>query len=81
MAVPHDTRATPYACADTGIVRQNHIYFSTSLPVSLHIIVSDLPTPAAALVTRSGLSQGFAQAGNRFPFPIGVENMLFGIML
>jgi hypothetical protein len=37
------------------------------------MILSDLPTPAEALVRRLGLCQGFAQAGNRFP--------LFGIML
>ena len=76
MAVPDDARATPYACADTGIVGQNHIYYSTSLPVScLRMMVSDPPTPAKAL------PQGFAQAGNRFPFPIGAEDMFFGIML
>ena len=35
------------------------------------MILSDLPSPAEA---------GFAKAGNRFPSPIGVEDMLFGIM-
>jgi hypothetical protein len=51
MAVPHDARATPYACADTGIIRQNHIYFSTSLPVSsLRMMVSEnrFPVPIDA---------------------------------
>jgi hypothetical protein len=35
------------------------------------MIFSDLPSPAEA---------GFAKAGNRFPSPIAVEDILFGIM-
>jgi hypothetical protein len=35
------------------------------------MIFFDLPSPAEA---------GFAKAENRFPSPIGVEDMLFGIM-
>jgi hypothetical protein len=37
------------------------------------MIFSDLPSPAEASSQMNELSQGFAQAGNRFP--------LFGIML
>jgi hypothetical protein len=59
MALPHDARATPYACAGTRVFRQKYTYFSTSVPFSFHMIISE----------------------NRFPFPIGVEDMLFGIML
>src|ERR1700752_5420076 len=44
------------------------------------MILSDLPAPAEASVRESGPCQGFAQAGNRCPSPIGVEDMLFGIM-
>jgi hypothetical protein len=44
------------------------------------MISSDLPTPAEALIHARGSCQGFAQAGNRYPSPIGVEDMLFGIM-
>jgi hypothetical protein len=44
------------------------------------MILSDLPTPAEALVYVTSLSQGFAQAGNRFPPRIVVRGMLFGIM-
>jgi len=44
------------------------------------MILSDLPTPAEASIHQIGRRQGFAQAGNRFPSPIGVEDMLFGIM-
>jgi hypothetical protein len=36
------------------------------------MILSDLPTPAAALILTTSMCQGFAQAGNRYP--------LFGIM-
>jgi hypothetical protein len=39
--------------------------------VVLRMILSDLPSPAEA---------GFAKAGNRFPSPIEVEDMLFRIM-
>jgi hypothetical protein len=39
----------------------------------LSMILSDLPSPAEALIHARGLCEGFAQAGNRFP--------LFGIML
>jgi hypothetical protein len=45
------------------------------------MILSDLPTPAEASVHTVRPCQGFAQAGNRYPSPIGVEDMLFGIML
>jgi hypothetical protein len=41
MAVPHDARATPYTCADTRVFRQKYIYFSTSVPVSFHMIISE----------------------------------------
>jgi hypothetical protein len=40
--------------------------------IGLRMILSDLPTPAEALVHKVGSCQGFAQAGNRFT--------LFGIM-
>jgi hypothetical protein len=45
------------------------------------MIFSDLLTPAEASVHEDRPYLGFAQAGNRFPSPIGVEDMLFGIML
>jgi hypothetical protein len=45
------------------------------------MIFSDLPPPAEALIHTRGQCQGFAQAGNRRPSSIGVEDMLFGIML
>jgi len=44
------------------------------------MIFSDLPSPAEASIHTKGRCQGFAQAGNRYPSPIGVEDMLFGIM-
>ena len=42
--------------------------------------LSDLPPPAEASVRTIGRYEGFAQAGNRCPSPIGVEDMLFGAM-
>jgi hypothetical protein len=44
------------------------------------MILSDLPTPAEASIHTTRRRKGFAQAGNRFTSPIGVEDMLFGIM-
>jgi len=44
------------------------------------MILSDLPTPAEASIHTKRRCQGFAQAGNRSPSSIGVEDMLFGIM-
>jgi hypothetical protein len=46
----------------------------------MRMIFSDLPTPAEAMIHTIGICQGFARAGNRCPSPIGVEDMLFGIM-
>jgi hypothetical protein len=46
----------------------------------LDMILSDLPAPAEAFISTMRLCQGFAQAGNRYPSPIGVEDMLFGII-
>jgi len=37
-------------------------------------------SPAEASIFMIGRCQGFAQAGNRYPSSIGVEDMLFGIM-
>ena len=39
---------------------------------SWRMILSDLPSPAEALIRTMGACEGFAQAGNRYP--------LFGIM-
>ena len=44
------------------------------------MILSDPPSPAEASGHTTGPRKGFAQAGNRCPSPIGVEDMLFGIM-
>ena len=54
---------------------------SWALASCLSMILSDLPTPAEASVDAVGRREGFAQPGNRFPSPIAVEDMLFGIML
>jgi hypothetical protein len=50
------------------------------------MILSDLPSPAdpafaAKAAASAEKAAGFAKAGNRLPSPIGVEDMLFGIML
>jgi len=45
------------------------------------MILSDLPSPADASIEGIGRCQGFAQAETPCPSPIGVEDMLFGIML
>jgi len=44
------------------------------------MIFSDLPSPAEASIHTRGRCKRFAQAENRPPSPIGVEDMLFGIM-
>jgi len=44
------------------------------------MILADLPSPAGASIHTKGRCHGFAQAGNRFTSPIGVEDRLFGIM-
>ena len=44
------------------------------------MIFSDLPTPAGALIHTTGMCQGFAQAGNRYPPRIKSGACFFGIM-
>jgi len=44
------------------------------------MILSDLPSPAEALVHAKGSCQGFAQAGNRFTPRIASGAGFFGIM-
>jgi len=46
----------------------------------LRMNFSDLPSPAEASIDTRGPRTRFAQAGNRNPSSIGVEDVLFGTM-
>jgi hypothetical protein len=79
LTIPADSLPSFFPGHEAGLARPR-MKHGMAPAFCLRMILSDLPTPAEASVHESGPCLGFAQAGNRCPPPIGVEDMLFGIM-